>query len=119
MMLLLNVVTNERLLLEYNISRFSVSSNTRLFFYPNGSYYNLNGVIYPDVSQTSTIKEKTLQMQALRRFYTALSINSSVLRGSLLLNFWRTGDSSKWSGQILSGQYRGFLLQLHCGLGGR
>lgn len=95
MMLLLNVVTNERLLLEYNISRFSVSSNTRLFFYPNGSYYNLNGVIYPDVSQTSTIKEKTLQMQALRRFYTALSINSSVLRGSLLLNFWRTGETAQ------------------------
>lgn len=34
-------------------------------------------------------------MQALRRFYTALSINSSVLRGSLLLNFWRTGETAQ------------------------
>lgn len=94
-MLLLDVATSEKIMLEYNISRFSLSSNTRLFFYPKGSYYNLNGIIYSNVSRTSTVKEQTVQMQMLKKFYVALAANSSALRGSLLLNFWRAGETTQ------------------------
>lgn len=95
MILLLNIESNERIMLEYNISRFALLSHTRLFFYPSGSYYDLNGVIYPNVSHTSTVKDETPQMHKLKQFYTTLAANSSTLGGSLLFNFWRTGEANQ------------------------
>lgn len=95
MICLLDIGSRDQIILQYNISGFSLSTHTKLFFYPNGSYYNLNGVIYRGVSKINTVKKKTPQMLKLMKFYTTLASNSSTLHGSLLFNFWRTGEASQ------------------------